>query len=96
MEALKRLLREYNLVSAAVIATLGFAMVMEWISLTEVQMGGALGVIAAWLLVLRFIVTPVSSPVLKPGTTVNLDSDKYPTATVVTNTGAGDGPSPGS
>jgi len=80
-EAIKRLLREYNLVSAAVIATIGFAMVMEWISLTEVQMGAALGLIAAWLLVMRFLVTPVNDPVLKPGTIVNAEND-YPTVVV--------------
>ena len=75
MEALKRLLREYNLISAAIIATIGFAMLMEWITLTEAQMGGLLAVIAAWLLVLRFLVTPINDPVLKPGTTVNFNTE---------------------
>ena len=84
-EALKRLLREYNLVSAAVIATIGFAMVMEWISLTEVRMGAALGLIAAWLLVMRFLVTPIASPVLPVGTIVNATST-LPTSVVVEET----------
>jgi len=81
-EPIKRLLREYNLVSAAIIASVGFAMVMEWLKLTEVQMGGLLGAIAAWLLVLRFLVTPVASPSLPVGTVVNEHSDE-PTSTVV-------------
>lgn len=70
-EALKRLLREYNLISAAVVATLGFASLMGWFTLTSEQWGALLGVVAAWLLVLRFLVTPINDPILKPGTTVN-------------------------
>ena len=96
MEALQRLLREYNLISAAIIATLAFFSLMGWISLTQEQWAGLLGIVSAWLLVMRFIVTPVNDPVLKPGTTVNLNSTKYPTATVVANTETGDGPIPAS
>ena len=80
-EALRRLLREYNLISAAIVATVAFASLMGWVNLTSEQWGGLLGVIAAWLLVMRFIVTPVNDPVLKPGTTVNEYSD-YPTVVV--------------
>lgn len=82
MNALKRLLREYNLISAAIVAIIGFAMVMEWIALTEVQMGALLGVVAAVLLVLRFLVTPVADPILPPDTVVNASTNRYPTSTV--------------
>ena len=70
MEGLKKLLREYNLLSAAVTATIAFAMLMGWISLTEDQMAGLLGLIAAWFAVLRFLVTPVASAMLPTGTVV--------------------------
>jgi len=80
-----RLLREYNLLSAAIVATFAFASLMGWLTLSQEQWGGLLGLIAAWLLVMRFIVTPTSSPVLEPGTVVNAGTNKYPTATVVAN-----------
>ena len=76
MNALKRLLREYNLISAAIIATLAFFSLMGWITLSQEQWGGLLGVVAAWLLVMRFLVTPVNDPVLKPGTTVNANTER--------------------
>ena len=82
MEAIKRLLREYNLISAAVTATIGFALIMGWVVLSQEQMGGLLGLAAAWLLVLRFLVTPVASPNLPIGTIVNEHSDA-PTGVVV-------------
>lgn len=81
MNALKRLIREYNLLTAAVTATIGFALIMEWVVLTDVQMGALLGVLSAWMLVLRFLVTPVASPVLPPETVVNENSE---TPTIVT------------
>lgn len=83
-DAIKRLLREYNMLSAAIIATVGFGMVMEWVVLTDVQMGGLLGLIAAWLLVLRFLVTPTGDPSgIAMGTRVNVHTDKLPTGVVV-------------
>lgn len=85
MDAFKRLIREYNLLSAAIIATVGFTMVMGWVVLDDVQMGGLLGVIAAWLLVLRFLVTPVNDPNLPIGTVVNRNSSA-PTGVVVPQT----------
>ena len=83
-DALKRLLREYNLVSAAVVATLSFASLLGIITLSSEQWGALLGLVAAWLLVLRFLVTPVSDPELPVGTVVNANS-KLPTSTVVAN-----------
>lgn len=82
MEAIKRLFREYNLVSAAVTATVAFALIMGWIDLTDVQMGGLLGLLAAWMLVIRFLVTPVSDPTLPVGTIVNANSPNLPTSEV--------------
>lgn len=72
MSGIKKLLREYNLISAALVATVGFALAMEWIVLTEVQIGALLGLLAAWLLVMRFIVTPTADPILPDGTTGRL------------------------
>jgi hypothetical protein len=80
-DAVQRLLREYNLISAAIVATLGFASLMGWFTLTSEQWGALLGVVAAWLLVMRFLVTPVNDPVLKPGTVINANST-YPTTVV--------------
>ena len=76
MTGVKRLLREYNLLSAAVTATIAFAMLMGWISLDEDQMAGLLAVIAAWFAVLRFLVTPVVSAVLPSGTVVSSPTGK--------------------
>jgi hypothetical protein len=70
LNGVKKLLREYNLLSAAVTATIAFAMLMGWISLTEDQMAGLLALVAAWFAVLRFLVTPVASAVLPAGTVV--------------------------
>lgn len=80
---LKALVREYNLLSAAVVATVAFAQLMGWISLDNDQMAGLLGLIAAWLLVLRFLVTPTSDPQLPIGTVVNANTDKAVTGIVV-------------
>ena len=82
MDNLKRLLREYNLISAAVIGTLGFATLMEIVVLTETQMAGALGLISVWMLVLRFLVTPVASAVLPKGTEVNANDPDRPTTVI--------------
>jgi len=83
MDAIKRLLREYNLLSAAVVATLAFASLMGWLQLSNEQWGGMLGVVAAWLLVLRFVVTPTADPRLPIGTVVNGSTANAPTGVVV-------------
>jgi len=83
MDAIKRLLREYNLLSAAVVATLAFASLMGWLQLSNEQWGGMLGVVAAWLLVLRFVVTPTADPRLPIGTVVNASTANAPTGVVV-------------
>jgi hypothetical protein len=70
-----RLLREYNLISALVVAGLGMALALGWVSLDESQMAAVLGFIAAVLLVLRFMVTPTASPNLPIDTLVNEFSD---------------------
>ena len=80
-EGLKRLLREYNLISAAIVATVSFGSIMGWFTLNSDQWSALLGLIAAWMLVMRFLVTPVQDPVLKPGTTVNARTD---TPTIIT------------
>jgi hypothetical protein len=80
-DGLRRLLREYNLISAAIISTLAFGSMMGWFTLSSEQWGGLLALVAAWLLVMRFLVTPVNDPILKPGTVINANSD-YPSVVV--------------
>jgi len=80
-DALKRLFREYQLISGAIIATLAVAVAMDWVTITDEQWPIVLSAIVAWLLVLRFLSTPVSDPVLRPGTMVNVDSS-WPTSVV--------------
>ena len=81
MEAIKRLLRESHLLTSAVTATVALLMGLDILVLTTQQVGLLLGALAAWLLVLRYLVTPVASPTLKPGTVVNADSN-LPTSIV--------------
>ena len=78
MTAIQRLIREYNLISALVVAGLGMALALGWVELDEAQMAAVLGFIAALLLVLRFLVTPVASPVLPVGSTVYDPATKQP------------------
>lgn len=75
-EALKRVLREYNLLSSAITLTIAFVLIMGWVELSTEQNGALLAALGAWMLVLRFLVTPVNDPVLKPGTTVNANTDR--------------------
>jgi len=82
-DALKRLFREYQLISAAIIATLAAAVALGWVTIDNDDWPIVLGAITAWLLVLRFLSTPVNDPVLEPGTIVNESTSKYPTSVVV-------------
>lgn len=82
MDMLKRLFREYQLVSGAIIATLAMAVALDWVSISNDQWPIVLGAIVAWLLVLRFLSTPVNDPILAPGTIVNASTAKYPTSVV--------------
>ena len=82
-DAIKRLLRESHLLTSAVTATVALLMGLDILVLTTQQVGLLLGALAAWLLVLRYLVTPVASPSgLAMGTIVNADTDKLPTGIV--------------
>lgn len=71
MDALLRLLREPNLILAAVTAGIAMAVGLDWIELTTDQQALVLAFIAAMLIIVRQLVTPVSDPRLANGTPVN-------------------------
>lgn len=83
MTTLQRVLREYNLIMGVVTAFIAMALGLGWVALTPEQIGLVLAFIAAVFVLLRFIVTPTSDPVLPVGTVVNAHTSKFPTASVV-------------
>jgi hypothetical protein len=83
MEPLKRLFREYNLIVAALTAFFAMALGLGWITLTPEQLGLVLGFLAALMLVIRFLVTPVTDPNLPIRTAVNVNDPNVQTGIVV-------------
>lgn len=85
MEVLKKVLREYTLIMAVITAFIAMALGLGWVELDPEQFGLIMAFIATVFVLLRFVVTPVASPVLPVGTVVNATSS-LPTSTVVEET----------
>ena len=85
MDVLKKVLREYTLIMGAVTAGLAMALGLGWIELEPEQFGLVMAFMATIFVLLRFVVTPIASPVLPVGTIVNANST-LPTSTVVEET----------
>lgn len=82
-DVIRQIVRNATPLTGLVTAVIGLAIAMDWVALTDVQIGAIMGVLGAAILALRAWTTPVDDPVLPIGTIVNANTNSQPTGVVM-------------
>ena len=85
MTIINRIVREPAALIGLITLGLAAGSIFDVWAITPEQANWILAIVGAAILFLRSYVTPTSDPVLPPGTIVNANTDRYPTATVTAN-----------